>query len=368
LQVLSIHRIVQHGVRAIVALLALSVAAVVLAACGGGEDGGSGGDSSDAQTLLTQTFTGRHEIRSGRTDIQLRVLVEGVPALRGPIDLSISGPFQSAGEDKLPSFDLAIDADSQGQGLEAGLTSTSDRLFVKFGGTAYVAPPELMRQLRASYERAQDEGSAQQQMGLASLGLDPMSWLENPTVEGTESIGGTETEHVSAQLDVSALLDDVDVLLGKARDQNLGGAAGRQVPERLPADTRAQIEDAVERGTVDVWTGSDDHTLRQLAVDLHIVLPESSNGPRSIDVSLRVTLTELNEPQTITAPATSRPLDELLDQVRGLLGGALGGFDAGGSGGSDGASQEQLDAYTQCIQDAGADVARAQECASLLTE
>ena len=38
-----------------------------------------------------------------------------------------------------------------------------------------------------------------------------------------------------------------------------------------------------------------------------------------------IELTDLNEPQTIEAPATSRPLDELLGQLQGLLGGALGG-------------------------------------------
>lgn len=364
---LSSHRTVQHRGRAIVALLALMLAAFALVACGDEGDGGGGSSSSDAETLLTQTFTGSHEVRSGRADVQLRVLLEGEPSLRGPIEIGITGPFASAGSDQLPRFDLKLDAHAQGQGLEAGLTSTSDRLFVRFGGTAYAAPAELMRELRESYERSQREGNSQQ-MDLAGLGIDPMSWLEDPTVEGTESIGGVETEHITAQLDVPALLDDVDKALAEIKKRGLGGASARQVPDRLPADTRAQIEDAVRSGTVDVWTGADDHILRRLAVDLRVELPEEDDGPSSLDLSLIFTLTEVNEPQTIDAPATSRPLDELLGQIQGLLGGALGGGSGLGGSSSGGASQEQLDAYTRCLQDAGSDVARAQGCVSLLTE
>ena len=72
------HRFVQHRARAIVALLALAAVALVLAACGGSDGGsGSGGSSADAETLLRQTFTGTHDIRSGKADIQLRVDVSG---------------------------------------------------------------------------------------------------------------------------------------------------------------------------------------------------------------------------------------------------------------------------------------------------
>jgi hypothetical protein len=366
LQVLPTHRFVQHRARAIVALSLLAVLALALAACGG-DSGGSGGSGSNAETLLRQTFTGTHEIRSGRADVELRIVATGDPSIDGPIELGISGPFQSAGAERIPRFDLAFDVRAQGQSFDAGLTSTSDRLFVRFGGTSYEVPAQLLDELEESW-RSQDEGSGQE-MSLEGLGLDPMSWLEDPTVEGTETVGGTETEHISADLDVSALLDDVDTLLAEIDERGLSGAGGPQVPSRLPADTRRQIEDAVRSGTVDVWTGSEDHTLRRLSVALEIEPPEDAgDGPSSLDLSLTIELSDLNEPQTIEAPATTRPLDELLGQFQGLLGGALGGADGldGGSGG--GASSDQLDAYTRCIQEAGSDVERAQECAALLTE
>lgn len=362
---LSTHRFVQHRARAFVALLALAAVALVLAACGGGDDSGGGGSSADAETLLRQTFTGTHDIRSGKADLSLRIVAEGDPQLRGPIEVGVSGPFQSAGEDEIPQFDVALDVSAQGQSFDAGLTSTSDALYVRFGGTAYEVPGDLLDQLKDGFRRSQQDNA--DKMSLESLGLDPMSWLDDPTVEGTETVGDVETDHITAGLNVSALLDDVDKLLEEINDQGLAGATGQDVPESIPADARTQIEDAVKDAKVEVWTGTEDHTLRRLSLALTVEPPEG-DGPSSLDLSLTFELTDLNEPQTIEAPTTTRPLDELLGQFQGLLGGAFGG--AGGLGGSSGggASSDQLDAYTRCIQDAGSDVAKAQQCASLLTE
>jgi hypothetical protein len=367
LQVLLTHRFVQHGVRAIGALLALAVVSLVLAACGdsGSGSGGSGGASGDAETLLRQTFTGTHDIRSGKANIDLRVNVSGDASVRGPISASISGPFQSAGADQLPQFDMALDASAQGQGFRAGLTSTSDRVFVNFGGTAYEVPAQLLDELKASYRRSQAGGSSGQ-MSLRSLGLDPMSWLQDPTVEGTETIGGVETDHISSQVDVSALLDDVDTILARVGAQGL--PTGQQVPSRIPESDRRQIEDAVKSADIDVWSGTDDHTLRKLTLALSVDIPREST---SLDVALSIELTDLNQPQSIAAPATSRPLDELLGQLQGFLGGALGGGALGGGGsgsGAGGASSQQLQAYSDCVQRAGSDVTAAQRCAALLTE
>jgi len=367
LQVLFTHRFVQHRARAIVALLALAVVALVLAACGGSGGGSdSSGSSADAETLLRQTFTGTHAIRSGKADIDLRVDVSGDDSVRGPITASISGPFQSVGSDELPKFDMSLDAHAQGQGFRAGLTSTSDQLFVNFGGTSYEVPAQLLDQLKDSYRRSQQEESSDQQMSLKSLGLDPLSWLQDPTVEGTETIGGVETDHISSQVDVNALLDDVDNILARVSAQG-GLPTGQQIPSRIPADDRAQIEDAVKSASIDVWSGADDHTLRKLTLALSVDIPREST---SLDINLSIELTDLNQPQSISAPATTRPLDELLGQLQGFLGGALGGGSLGGGSGSSGggASSDQLQAYSDCVQRAGSDVTEAQKCADLLTQ
>ena len=360
------HRFVQHRVRAIVALLTLALLAFVLAACGGSDSGGSGsgGGSGDAETLLRQTFTGTHKIRSGKANVDLRVDVNGDASIRGPITLNISGPFESAGTDQLPKFDLALQANAQGQGFKAGLTSTSDQLFVNFGGTSYVVPASVMARLKDSYSRSQQQGSSNR-MDLRALGLDPLSWLQDPTVVGTESIGGVDTDHISAGVDVSALLDDIDSLLARGVP---GLPTGQQVPRRIPDSDRRQIQDAIKNAKVDVWSGQDDHTLRKATLVLNVDLPRSST---TLDLSLSIELTDLNQPQTINAPTTTRPLSELLGQLQGFLGGAFGGGLAGGSSGSGsagGASSQQLQAYSACVQRAGSNVQEAQKCADLLTQ
>lgn len=358
------HRFVQHRVRAIVALLTLVALTLVLAACGGGDSGGSGssGGSGDAETLLRQTFTGTHNIRSGKANIEVRVDVSGDPSLRGPINLRIAGPFESAGTDQLPKFDLALDASAQGQGLKAGLTSTSDQLFVNFGGTSYEVPASVLDRLKDSYRRSQQQGSSNR-MDLRALGLDPLSWLQDPTVAGTETIGGVETDHISSDVDVNALLDDLNSLLARGLP---GLPTGQQIPRGIPNSDRQKIEDAIKNAKVDIWSGQDDHTLRKATLALTVDIPRTST---TLDILLSIELTDLNQPQTIEAPTTTRPLSELLGQLQGFLGGALGGGALGGSSGSSGgASSQQLQDYSDCVQRAGSDVQAAQRCADLLTQ
>lgn len=361
----STHRVLEHRVRAVVALLALALAAFGFSACGGGDSdsGGGGGDTAEVETLLTQTFTGTHKIESGKANLVLKVTTEGDASIRGPIELKVSGPFQTAGKDELPKFDLALDVHAQGQGFSAGIASTSDRLFVKFGGTAYEVPATLVAQMKQGF----DSGSSSKGLSLDSLGIDPMSWLKDPELAGTETVGGVETEHITSGLDVNALLDDIDSVLAKVKDQVPAvGATGQQIPDRIPDDTRKQIEDAVKDATVDIWTGKDDKTLRKLVVTLAVEPPASSDGPKSLDISLSFELTDLNEPQSIEAPATTRPLSELLGQLQGLLGGALGGGALGGASGD--TTPPNIDEYTECLQDAQGDVAKAQDCAELLNQ
>jgi hypothetical protein len=366
LQLTSLHRVLQHRARAVVALVALALAAAVLAACGGG---GGGGSSEDAQTLLKQTFTGKHKLDSGKADLQLAIDAQGgsSASLKGPIKLGVTGPFQSAGSGEVPKFDLALDISAQGQTLQAGLTSTSDQLYVNFAGTAYQAPASLVSQLKQSMAKAQQKSSSSGKLDIAGLGLDPMSWLSDPKVTGTEDAGGVEADHITAKLNVGALLDDLDKILAQIKKQGLGSVAGGSVPDRIPAGTRKQIEDAVKQATVDVWTGTDDKTLRKLALALTIEPKNPGSGPKSVAVDFSLELSNLNEPQSIKAPSSPRPLSELLTQLQGLLGGALPGL-SGGSGGASGTGSAPIDRYTQCLKDAGSDVAKAQACAALLTK
>src|SRR5579862_840711 len=94
-------RVVGSLRRAAVLLLSLLTVGAV-AACGSSSGSGSG-SGGNAQSLLKQTFTGSHAVKSGVISFDLTITPSGSSALKGPISLALSGPFQSRGAGKLPA-------------------------------------------------------------------------------------------------------------------------------------------------------------------------------------------------------------------------------------------------------------------------
>ncbi len=362
----SIHRALEHRGRGVVALVALVATALVVAACGssGSSNSSGGGSSSDAQTLLTQTFSGKHSVRSGRLALALGITAQGDPTLRGPVRVAVSGPFQTEGARRLPQFDLAADLSAQGQSIQAGLTSTGARLWVKLEGTSYVAPDELVTELQQSLATTTSQ-STSSGSGLSAYGISPLDWLSKPSIAGDATVGGAATTHITASLNASKFLDDVNTLLRRADQQGLSAAAGRSLPRALTPAERQQALAAIRSSTIDVWTGKSDHTLRRVAVTL--TAADRSNGStETATVNFTLELDDLNQPQTITGPANARPLTELLSQFSGLLGSTGLSGSSSGSSSSSGTGSASIDKYTKCLTDAGSDVAKAQKCAALL--
>lgn len=110
---------------------ALIALASVFAACGGG------GGSDDPQSIVDEaTLQG---IESGDIDLSLDVGVKGEKS--GNVDVSLSGPFQSEGEDKLPELDLAATAKGSVGGekvdFDGGFTLLANKAYVGYEGTEY---------------------------------------------------------------------------------------------------------------------------------------------------------------------------------------------------------------------------------------
>lgn len=350
------HRVLEHRARAVVALLLACLAALTLAACGSDDDkggsSGGGGDTADARTLLRETFTGTKDVRSGTFTLALRAGEDGGQQ----VAVRLAGPFESQGDDAYPKFDISADVDAGGSDqISAGLVSTSDRLFVEFQDNAYEIPSEYL-------EMARRETGTENRTVPNLPDIDPQSWVTDPTIVGDEEIGGTETTHISAGVDVTALMDSIDRVLAEVDRQGLSSATGGQVPSSIPADTRAQIERAVRDPRVDIWTGKDDKTIRKFELNTGV----EPDGERSGSLSLSFELAELNEPQTIEAPTNVRPIDELLAGLGGLLGASgLGGSSSGGGAGAP--SADALGDYQRCLIEANGDVEKGQACEKLLT-
>jgi hypothetical protein len=358
-----------HRTRALILIaIALALALdVAVSACGGGGDNGG----EDPQQVLQDTFNNAQSINSGSFDLNLKVDAEGDQG--GTFEGSLGGPFQSQ-EAKFPQFDLnaeiKLDTSSQDFSGSAGLISTGAGAFVSFQDTDYEVPQELFDQFSTTYEQLQQQSQSQGDQGnlLQSLGIDPNNWLTDLSNEGTEDVEGTETVHISGQADVPKLVEDI-----KKIAQNAPNVGQRVTPQQL--GQLDQLTAIIKSADFDIFSGTSDNLLRKIDANLELTPPAGTAGaPDSVTLEVSLTISDVNEPQTIAAPSGAQPLANLLQQFGidpSQLGGALrGGLGAGGalpqSGGSQAApSGGASQAYLQCLQQAQGEAA-VTECAQLL--
>jgi hypothetical protein len=322
----------------------LALALLCLAALVAGGCGGDGGASTSAGTgrLLADTFGAGKPVRSGRVDLRLDVRARGLPNLSRPLAVHVTGPFQSTGAGKGPKFAFDLDVSSGASKVKAGVISTGTKGYLTFAERAYALPDGALGSLGA--------GKGAGGLSLRALGVDPRRWLRNAHQEGEASVAGAHTIHVAAGVDVAHLLADLDTLLAKASSAGVTGATGNQVPTSLDAATRRTIERSIRAADVDIWTGRNDHALRRIAVDVRFDVPADArpkgSAAQSGTVRFDLTFAALNQEQAIGAPAHARPVSELAAAMGRVLGGNR--------------------RYTQCLQEADADLAKAQACADLV--
>ena len=342
-------------------LLLLLLAAGLVAGCGGDDGGEEASSSTDVNTLLAQTFTGKKEVDSGKLDLSLNIEAQGGAAQS--VGIKLSGPFQTQGDGSLPEFSLDASLKGGGQNFSAGATSTGDKGYLSFQGTDYVVDDQVFQQFKAGFEESQKQGSEQQQ-SFASLGMDPRKWLTDPKNEGEAEVGDEDTIKITGGVDVSALLDDINNALEKASSLGLDQAG--QVPERITEAQKRQVIESVKDPRVEIYTGKDDQILRRMVVDVGV-----EDSGTSGTVKLDVSITGLNEDQDIAEPSDAKPFDELVGQLGGLglggLGGAAGSGSGSGSGSGGGGSAEDFEEFSKCIEDAGNDTEKARACADLLS-
>jgi hypothetical protein len=336
-------------------ILAASALASLLSACGGG-------NSSDVKDTLKQAFS--TPIKSAKVNLDVQIDLEGIKQLKGPVRLSLDGPFVSGAGKTIPKFDWDISGSASGQNFTAGLISTGDNVFVSFQGQSYELGASRIAQINRQIAAAAKNKDKQ---GLGEFGISPSAWLTDAKDEGSDKVAGTDTNHVSAAVDVGKFLDDLNTLIQKAG----GSLGGQSTPQPLSADTKEQIRKIVKNPRFDVYVGKDDHIMRRLSADLSFEIPKdqqaSLSGLESGKLSFSIEFTEVGQPQTISAPKNSKPIDQLLAQLGGLAG-ALGGSGGAGSGGAGaGAGADALQKYSECLQKA--DPSKPEElqaCADLL--
>ena len=193
--------------------------------------------------------------------------------------------------------------------------------------------------------------------------------------------------HLTSGVNVAKLLEDVSTLLGKAKGvTSAGGAAtGTAVPTSLTAEQRDVITRSIKSAKVDVWTGAKDRTLRKVAVDVQVDVPEElrakAGNLQTGHVIFQVTIAQLNQAQKIVKPADARPISEL----RSTLADARPGWAPAARRRPRRPTPRRRPirprrpprrrppparrpTYTQCITDAGEDLAKVQDCAQYLNK
>ena len=347
-------------IRARVAIITLiAVLPAALAGCGGG---GGGGGSEDPNQVLDQTFNNPTKVTSGNLGINLDATAEGSQS--GSLTATIDGPFQgdTSNLTTFPQLDLTAKISASGAGqsfsFDGGLIATKDNAYVDYQGQAYEVGSSVFQQFKTAYEQSAKKAKSgqgnQSASFLGQLGIDPKTWLTNVSNEGDESVDGQDTIHIHGDANIDQIVSD----LSKIAQQTPGGTGHALTPSQLN-----QVKSAVQDASVDVYSGTDDHLLRKLSLSLSIA-PPASSGVSSVKVDFSVTLSNVNETQTITAPSGAKPISGLLSQLGisglGPLGSLGGGTTGSGVGGGGGPSQ----AYLKCVQQASP--SQISKCASKL--
>jgi hypothetical protein len=355
-------------------LLSAVVAALALAACGSSSSGS--GSSGGAQSLLKQTFASGKPVKSGVLGISFTLTPSGSSTFTTPISFSINGPFQSRGAGKLPQSNFTIAISALGRKGQLGIISTGTGGYITLQGAAYQLPAADFQRLESGFSSV--GASSQGGGGLSALGINPQHWLTNASVMGSDTIGGTDTTHIRSGVNVTALLQDINTLLGKASN-----STGTALPSSIPPATQQKIAASIKNATVDIWTGKSDKVLRKMSLSVTVPvtgrLSTLAGGMTSAGIGFTLQYSNVNQPQTISAPTNVAPYAQFTAKLQSVLsglegsvgGGALGSTGSTGSGSSSGSSgsaatTDKIKKYSACIKSAGQDVLKMQKCASVL--
>jgi hypothetical protein len=357
--------------RTVAVLLAGAVVPAALAASGcGGSD--SSGNEGDAKAVLDHAFDKSLKSADVKLDAELRV--QGVPGFDKPIRVQAAGPYITQ-KGTLPKLDvdLTLGAQGQGQSLQTGFLSTGTRAFLKFGGEYYEQPQANVA--RANQQLASKSGKSRAD----TLGIDPKSWIRDAKMQDTQKVGGVESDHVSARVDVRKVLAD----LNRVAKKGAGAVGGSTTAKPLTGAQLDQAAKTVKDPTFDIYVGKSDGLVHRVSGNLALSVPEAdrskANGITGGSLRFTLDLTNTNGNQHVEAPDRSRPISDLSKQLGGAAAlGALGGASgtdttpqattpSAPSGTSTSPDSAAFKRYSDCLDKAKPDDTRAiTRCSALL--
>jgi hypothetical protein len=305
--------------------------------------------SGDARAVVDRTFAKPHVYRSGRLTTDISIDGEAITGAAGPFRIALQGPFSSNGGGKVPSFALLIALKLGSNQSKLGMISNGKAVWMDLAGNDYELPPEVFASFRKAYAT---DPKAKPQKGSSPLdrtGFKPLDWIESPEVVGHEQVGEADTDHIRAEVNAPKMLAELGGLLGLAR--SAGG--GLLSLSNLSDEDAKRLGASVDHAQVNVWSARTDGALRRITVDLKT---KPANGVKSTTIHLDISMTDLNQPQTIPMPVRPKPFSALAGLVKTLA----------GTTGNGSQLTPQAKAYEACVAKA-ADLGAAERCKAILS-
>jgi len=231
-----------------------------------------------------------HPIESADTDIDVRLRVDGLPRLSGPLRLRLQGPYRSGGGERIPSFDWRLSAGVLGFPVGGHLISTGDDVYLSVYGDQYEVGRSAISAANARLASA------------GGLGLRIRRWLGRARVTGEDNAGGEDCERIAAPLRGEAVQSDL---------APVAGAAGFEPPS--------------VSGRAVACVGYDDRVLHELQVDALLGLSPADSarlaGATALRIEADIVNGDVGKPQQIEAPSGPfRPIRDLFLTLSDLAG------------------------------------------------
>ena len=282
--------------------IALVVAVLCLGGCGGssgGDDATPAADAAKVRALLAQTFGPNDAAGSGRISGTIDITTTGVPRFEGPVSLSMSGPFNTAA-DGTPQADLSLGIRLRDQLYGASMFLVGDGVLIGLGPTAYQVPAALATTIRKPLAGSHNVlGSV-----LDVFAIAPGRWAARSQQAGAANIGGTDTVHLSAGINLKTFFDDAAYFTRVLTSLRFTEIAG--LPQVITPQMRAALVRSVTSATGDVYTGTSDHVVRRAHFDIRL-RPSAADrrllaGIRTMRLVGELGVSDVGAPQKVAAP------------------------------------------------------------------
>ncbi len=232
------------------------------------------------------------------------------------VNVSLAGPYQSNGKDKLPSADLALKVEGAApKTIEGRLISTGDNAFVEYEGETYEVGKdkiaELEKQGAAGGTNQLSAADIRQLMGTMQ------DWFPESDTQENADLDGEPVTRVTGKLDLSKALTDLKGLASKP------GMSGVEELKQLSGGDIKRIERMVSDPKFTIDVGKSDGKLRRIQASIKV---DDNSDSGTLDFSLR--FKDVDKPVTIDAPSSGKPIEALGQKLGEEFGGTGGSVDA----------------------------------------